>query len=79
MDESWSVVPLSGEGGQGSFTFPGPDQTQGMDVLRQQLKVVVSSPSAHPSSALRSHTNLGSSKKAGLEQRTQPCWIWPAK
>lgn len=52
MDEIWSVVHLSGQGGQRSFTFPGPDQTQGMVVLWQQLKVVVSSPPAHPSSAL---------------------------
>lgn len=39
-----------------SFTFPGPDQTQGMVVLWKQLKVVASSPIAHPSSALHSHT-----------------------
>lgn len=68
MDESWAAVPVSGQGGQGSFTFPGPDQTQGMVMLWQQLKVVVSSLPAHPSSALHYHTNLGSSKKARLEQ-----------
>lgn len=79
MDESSSVVPLSGQGGQGSFTFPGPHQTQGMVVLWQQLKVAASSPIAHSSSALHSHTNLGSYKKARLELSTQPCWFWPAK
>lgn len=72
---SWSVVPLSGQRGQGSFTFPGPHQTQGMVMPW----LVVSSPIAQCSSPTHSHTNLGSSKKAGLELRTQPSWFWPAK